>query len=450
MRYGLAMRDGVRVCEVYNEGLFVFLYDAANREALREVGAALVHADEDSAEHKRAAKSVAAQRSLVQYELAPDDPLRVGVVVGPPLTAKERRGVPWRKPAATLLALPSGRLRVESLNALGIDPDEEPTAKGVEVEVPPGEYVLTLHRVDFEELEGDYDGPSEIVTLTPVADVDKPPKFKLLLPFSNEKRPPWQGRHRLDGETFHGELISADDRTSALRIWINADGKVAKRLGWARGSHLEVALGGHTLDVYFYFLHNGIRGLAGRFGYVVGLSWLERFRETAPRLLLGTIAKEHTFDEKGSYRESELLELTTVPASALSDADQAALLALPRGTPVAIRTVAPFEVAEPIDESPLAELARSLAYSYRTITSWAKRPDDAEPIVVAARQMAAAIETGPLAQLVIRPSLASAPKVTVPMATLVAELERVAAIGRGLRVLDVSGLVDVLKTIGPS
>lgn len=444
------MRDGVRVCEVYNDGLSVFLYDAANREALREVGAALVHSDEDSAEYKRAAKRVAAQRSLVQYELAEDDSLRVGVVVGPPLTAKERRGVPWRKPATTLLALPSGRLCVESLNALAIDGAEAPSDRGAEVEVPPGEYVLTLHRVDFEQLEGDYDGPSEIVTLTPVAEVEKPPKFKLLLPYSNEKRPPWQGRYRLDGETFSGELISADDRTSALRIWINADGKAAERLGWARGSHLEVTLGDQTLDVYFYLLHKGIPGLAGRFAYVVGLPWLERFRQAAPRLLLGTLVKEHTFDDKGSYRDAELLELTTFPSSGVTEADQAALVALPRGTPVSIRTVAPFEVAEPIDESPLAEFARSLAFSYRTVKAWAKRPDDAEPIIVAARRMAAAIEGGPLAELVIRPSLAPAPKVTVPMGALVAELERVAAIGRGVSVLDVSRLVDVLKTIGPS
>lgn len=174
-----------------NDGLLVYLYDDAALASLREVGSSLVHGDEDDPEWKRVAKRLTLARSLVRYELVQDDELHVGVVVGPPLTAKEKRGLPWLRPASSVLRLPSGRLCVESTNTLRFDEDgAEPG--GAIVEVPPGEYVVTLHRVDWLKLD-EYDGPTEIVTLTPAAEVARLPPCKLHLAVpvpKGPKRPP--------------------------------------------------------------------------------------------------------------------------------------------------------------------------------------------------------------------------------------------------------------------
>jgi hypothetical protein len=106
--------------EIYNDGLMVFLYDESNRGRLEPLGAALVHGEDG------AIAKIAADRLLVAYELPEDDPIRVAFSVGKPPGAKEKKGRAWRKPQVTQLALPSGRLCVESLNSLRIDPAQPP------------------------------------------------------------------------------------------------------------------------------------------------------------------------------------------------------------------------------------------------------------------------------------------------------------------------------------
>src|SRR5262245_39217298 len=99
------MREGVKVVEVYNDGLRVYLYDESFLPQLKDLATPLVHGQESDALHKKAVKQIAAARMLVAYELYQDDSVRLGVAVGEPLSTKEKKGTAWRKPAASLLAL---------------------------------------------------------------------------------------------------------------------------------------------------------------------------------------------------------------------------------------------------------------------------------------------------------------------------------------------------------
>jgi len=152
--------DGTRV-EIYNEGLTVYLFDEAN--------AAVVRSGLDAAEREGSESAtllaLARAGTLVMYELWQDDPVAIEVAVGEPLTAKEKRGVKWMKLVRVPIALPSGRLRIET-GATLYAPEEN--APGI-VEVAPGTYDLALHRIDREKvgdakLEAD-DGPETVVTL---------------------------------------------------------------------------------------------------------------------------------------------------------------------------------------------------------------------------------------------------------------------------------------------
>src|SRR5262249_23220922 len=139
-----------------NEGLLVYLYDEKNRQTLIEQNAHdLLHGSLGEEKEKKLAP-LSHSRVVVAYELYQDDPIEVDVVVGEPLTANEMkpiRGLKWHKPQKTLLSLPSGCLRVETPNSCHFEPDEEPQEAGATIQVPAGEYVLTLYHVDLKETD---------------------------------------------------------------------------------------------------------------------------------------------------------------------------------------------------------------------------------------------------------------------------------------------------------
>jgi hypothetical protein len=129
---------------------------------------------------------------LALYELQQDDELAVEVAFGAPLSADEIAASGWSflPVLRARLSLPSGKLAIEGYNNLRLsddfDPDEEP---GAVLDVPAGDYVLTLYQLDVladendnedeedEAFEGDEndedeDGdepsmPGQIVVLTP-------------------------------------------------------------------------------------------------------------------------------------------------------------------------------------------------------------------------------------------------------------------------------------------
>lgn len=237
---------GVRA-SVYNDGAVVFLYDVLNRERLVSMNAygSLVSGE---VEHQaKAVKEVEAHRALVVYELQGDHGVEVEVYVGEPLTKKEKSALPWTKDQKTVLRLPSGQLRIESANSCSISP-ETPSDEGVTVKVPPGDYELTLHRVDFNA-EGIPDSaPSEVVVLTPLADMAKVKKAPGFLSWADVSGPlaAWERGWKVAAGQFTGRAKAFGDQ-----ILINAPRAAIEKMGLRWGDRLEWSVGDHAGTAVF-------------------------------------------------------------------------------------------------------------------------------------------------------------------------------------------------------
>jgi predicted Fe-Mo cluster-binding NifX family protein len=205
-------RHGATRAQVYNEGLLVYLYDEQNRQAIIELGGheAVAMPIAPSSEKEKVLAQFSATELLVAYELRQDDSVSVDVITGQPLSKEEMKavkGLRWHKPQVSRLRLPSGRLRIETPNSCRIDPYESPQEEGATVQVSNGEYLLTLHRVDFEAMSDSarkaYEGPGEIVTLTLIETTSVPgtKTTSALLRFPlPEKRLTWVGKYALQGD----------------------------------------------------------------------------------------------------------------------------------------------------------------------------------------------------------------------------------------------------------
>jgi hypothetical protein len=224
--------DTARTVRVFNSGLEVWLYDEGNREAIVESGA-LAEVDEDQM------RPLFAGGLLAAYSLYQDDELFVGVIVGPPPSAGDLAGEAWLEPQTAFLRLPSGDLCIESNDASRIGP-EEPGDDGARIEVPPGDYRLTLYRVDREALEREereWDGPQEVVVLTPGGTPDQAASG--ILPFQPRRDLSWVGRYAIDGRALHG-LAWFDDYWDTFIL--NVDRAAADRLGLVPGSCLRTTV----------------------------------------------------------------------------------------------------------------------------------------------------------------------------------------------------------------
>jgi hypothetical protein len=226
------VRDGAQRVEVYNEGLFIFLYDEARTEELKAAEAAEVVTGGDNVEDgDRRRRALGKAGALVVYELYQDDPEVLEVAVGPPLSAAEMKKMPFVKPQQALLSLPSGRLRIESWDSLSIS-DDGGDEKGGRLQVPPGDYMLTLHRVDFwSEVEHPISG---VITLTPVGSLAAAKKLSPIVPvpdsFANRKK-----KASIKDGTFHGVIVEGRGE------WItNLTPDLIDKLGWRWGERLRV------------------------------------------------------------------------------------------------------------------------------------------------------------------------------------------------------------------
>src|SRR5262249_52471095 len=141
--------------------------------------------------------------AVVAYQLYQDDTEVIEIAVGPPLSAAEMKNLPFTRPQQARLSLPSGRLRIESWNSLAIS-DDGGGEKGGRLQVLPGDYVLTLHRVDFWSDE--VHPMSAVITLTPVGDLAAPRNPSPLLPLP-DAGPPWQKKSTVKDGAFHGVII---------------------------------------------------------------------------------------------------------------------------------------------------------------------------------------------------------------------------------------------------
>jgi hypothetical protein len=188
----MTIREGAQRADVYNSGLLVFVYDEANRLMINQAAPSVLDGfSRDEVLNDQSLQELARTGTLVVYELQQDDELDMEVVVGEALTVEELSIGLWEPVQYARLNLPSGRLCIESYDSLRLG-DEQPTDEGAIFSVPPGDYVMTLHRIDWDALDDaeieDYEGTSEVFVLTPIGQNAPPlpadPPAMLLFPLN--------------------------------------------------------------------------------------------------------------------------------------------------------------------------------------------------------------------------------------------------------------------------
>ncbi len=256
------IRPGAQSVDVYNEGLLVYLLDEANLPVLEQSGADFQSGfAEDEADVDPQLKKLAKDGIYGAYELIQDDEVSVEIVVGPPLTKKELAVGRWHKPQKAFLRLPSGKLRVDTPNTLPIH--DEPTDPPGVVNVPPGDYVLTLYRLHWDDLRNDglicggedgepqrlWHGPQEVIVLTPLAEAKPVRGIQSYLRFPQPDSAVWKGKYEIEGQTFRGLAMT---QYWWDNIHVNLDCPAQAALGLQPGMSFRLELKGFVFDVIFY------------------------------------------------------------------------------------------------------------------------------------------------------------------------------------------------------
>jgi hypothetical protein len=229
------VRKGAVPLRMFNSGLEVWLYDEAHLERLR----ASRFLDFRRKASEGQFEKLTRDGLIVGYSLLQDDELQVEVVVGKPLTKAELRKGRWLEPRHAWLRLPSGKLCVESNDALRVGLDK-PTERGGKVSVPPGDYRVTLYRADFDALEKEglsFKGPQEVIVLT--AGGTPADAASDLLPFEPRRDTSGAGRYTITDDRLEG-LAWFDDELSTF--WVNLDSAAVSRLGIVVGTCLKITV----------------------------------------------------------------------------------------------------------------------------------------------------------------------------------------------------------------
>jgi hypothetical protein len=255
------IRPGAKRLDVYNEGLLVYLFDQDNLPALTASGADFEGGfDDEESEVDPKLRLLAKEGLFLAYELDQDDEVAVEVVVGPPLTKKGLAVGRWHKPQRAFLRLPSGKLRVHTPNTLPIH--EDPTDKPGRATVPPGDYVVTLYRLDWDELRNDrivtddedgeegqnWQGPQEVIVLTPKAEAKRVRGAKSYLRFPQKSAAIWKGKYKLRGTTFRGKAMFPSWWED---FFVNLDRPAAEALGLVPGASFRVEVADFVIDAVY-------------------------------------------------------------------------------------------------------------------------------------------------------------------------------------------------------
>ena len=237
-----SVRKGGTALNIPNSGREVWLYDEANRDAIRNAGAP----DEGFGGMPPRFEESTAKGLIVGYSLLQDDEVQVVVHVGKPLTEKELSAGRWLEPQVAFLRMPSGTLCVESNDASRVG-HEQPTEKGATVKVPKDDYRLTLYRVDHEALDREgieWDGPQEVILLTPGGSIED--AATELLPFQERRDTDWVGKYSVRGKQADALVWFGDMWDTFV---LNLDAAGVKKLGLEPGSYFQVRVPdtGHTL-----------------------------------------------------------------------------------------------------------------------------------------------------------------------------------------------------------
>ena len=226
-----SVRDGGTRLSVFNSGNEVWLYDDGNLEKIRR-------ADPDSGAGGMPGgfEKSTQQGMIVGYSLMQDDGLDIEVHVGDPFSSSELSVARWLEPQQALLRLPSGRLCVESNDASRVGP-EEPTDKGAMVDLPRGDYRLTLYRIDHEALDRErltWSGPQEVIVLTPGG--AKSDAAADLLPFTPRRDTSWVGKYKIKGQRAEALAWFSDYWDTFV---VNLDSTAASKLSLTPGGYFR-------------------------------------------------------------------------------------------------------------------------------------------------------------------------------------------------------------------
>lgn len=232
-RSASSIRDGGTRVSVQNSGLEVWLYDDANIETILATNTPDLYFGGMPAGFE----DLTRDGFVVGYSLCQDDELNVAVYVGEPFTDDELEVARWLEPQHAYLRLPSGRLCIESNDASRIG-SEEPAEKGAVVDVPAGDYLLTLYRIDHEALDRErrtWEGPQEIIVLTPGGNPEQAAGD--LLPFEPRRDTKWVGQYSIQGRSASALAWFGDYWDTCI---VNLDSSALSELGIEPGAYLRI------------------------------------------------------------------------------------------------------------------------------------------------------------------------------------------------------------------
>lgn len=307
-------RPNSQFLEVYNEGLVVTFCDAASIPAIEALYAAngLNVLDHEHCGSNEAVAAFALTGTMVAVELMQDDPVVVEVIVGPPPTTKEKRLVPMQDLVSAPLRLSTGELVLHSPNtAPWIQEKEEIEDQPDRVSLPPGDYIVTIAHVDFDELERrlddedfEWEGPTFYAFFTPAAEAKPIKKPWHFLPYPVRQVRALRRWSVRDGVVF-GEIV----RGSMLGITpvvTNIREDVAKEQGWSFGEvrtmrvhrdDIHLLLGGcEDLDVARAVFSESIEDLLTRYPGLYGGYFRDFSDSKNPLLTVGRLAPSQTAD----------------------------------------------------------------------------------------------------------------------------------------------------------
>jgi len=205
---------------------------------------------------------LASEGRWVVYELQQDDPIVVDLCIGDPLNEAEIQQGRLQPPQRSPICLPSGTLCIEGYASLQCSPDRDPGKVGGTIEVPAGDYVLSLYRTDWDALDREgasehWKGPHELIVLTPACDVEgvSNPAAILRIPQTGHEPEAWIRSYEIKGSVFEG----------LVRFWadadvfeINIDPAAAQILGITAGAALSIRVANLSLHLRAVFLGEDI------------------------------------------------------------------------------------------------------------------------------------------------------------------------------------------------
>ena len=288
---------------LHNDGDVIFLYDEGSTDLLSTQEATRIILGDDEEKDQRL-KQITQESLIVCYQLIQDDERQIEVVVGEPLTAKEKKVAKWHKAQKSMLNLPSGRLRVESYNSLSLSKNKK-THEGWTVDVQPGSYLLTLHRINWEEMESGEESdprhPDEFITLTPIEST-KPTKLMSFLSTADlfGDKAAWELEYSIKDGVFHGLGMPKFKDDTIVNFTLTA----AKSMGIRIGEILHIQTPDYEAD-FLYFGRKGSRQIIHLFGqqaYEAAIAETPLYTNIAYSSIPGSLLMGLSGPDKAKYR----------------------------------------------------------------------------------------------------------------------------------------------------